>query len=115
MEVLRQALKSKSRWWRKCPIQVKSTGRPLLHGEPSFALFAEGSAAKEQWYLALKQATGGLSRQAVEDAYRQFCQRVRESGGLYPKVKHITLRMRGFRFDTLPLLILKSASPARYK
>lgn len=87
--MLRQALKSKSRWWRKCPIQVSSIGRPLLNTEASFALFAEGSAAKEQWYTALKHASSGKSKSGVEDAYAQFCKQVRESRGDsndYPEV-----------------------------
>ena len=60
--MLHQGLKSKSRWWRKCPIQVSHADRELLHGETSFALFAAGSAAKEQWYSALMQAAGDFPR-----------------------------------------------------
>ena len=90
VEVLKQALKSKSRWWRKCPIQISSSGRALLSKEASFVLFAEGSAAKEQWYTALKHASSGRSKSAVEDAYAQFCVQVRESKGHisdYPQVR----------------------------
>lgn len=89
IEVLREALKTKSQWWRKCPIQVAHPERRLLHSEASFALFAEGSAAKEQWYAALRQAAGSApSRQAIEDAYTQFCDQARGSGALlrYPQV-----------------------------
>ena len=91
IEVLRQALKSKSRWWRKCPIQISSGSKSLLNSEGSFALFAEGSAAKEQWFTALKQASSGKCKPAVEDAYARFCQQVRESrdqGNDYPQVTH---------------------------
>lgn len=89
VEVLREALRTKSRWWRKCPIQVCHSNRQLLHGETSFALFAEGSAAKEQWYAALEQAAGSApARQAVEDTYASFCARARAAGGAtrYPQV-----------------------------
>jgi len=48
VEVLTQGVKSKSKWWRKCPIQISHNDRSLLHKETSFAMFAEGSAAKEQ-------------------------------------------------------------------
>jgi hypothetical protein len=48
VEVVAQGLKSKSKWWRKCPIQISHKNRQLLLRETSFAMFAEGSAAKEQ-------------------------------------------------------------------
>ena len=50
----------------------------MLCKEASFVLFAEGSAAKEQWYTALRHASSGRSTSAVEDAYAQFCLQVRE-------------------------------------
>ena len=80
VEIVRQALKSKSQWWRKCPIQISHEEKPLLETEKSFALFAEGSAAKEQWYIALSQGSGGNAKQAVEDAYAQFCRQTRRAG-----------------------------------
>lgn len=52
-------------------------------------IFTEGSAAKEQWYTALKQACGLASKQAVEEAYEQFCKQIkdaRKQGNDYPQV-----------------------------
>ena len=89
VEIVRQGLKSKSQWWRKCPLQVSSSSKALLNSEHSIMLFAEGSAAKEQWYVALRQACGLTAKQAVENAYARFCAQVRESRGPsndYPQV-----------------------------
>lgn len=89
VEVVKDGLKTKSMWWRKCPLQISNADRQLLHGEQSFTLFAEGSAAKEQWYAALREAAGSApSREAVEALYARFCDLARAGGSAprYPQV-----------------------------
>lgn len=87
VEIVRNALKSKSQWWRKCPLEISHTSRDVLHSERAFEFFAEGSASKEQWYLALKNATGqNLSVESLKESYLEFCTNLRGNEDLYPQV-----------------------------
>ena len=75
---MRDALKSKSQWWRKCPLEISHGTREILHSETAVELFAEGSAAKEQWYVALKTACGQASKvESLKDSYAKFCASVK--------------------------------------
>ena len=89
VEIVTDGLKSKSKWWRKCPLQISHASKNVLHSERSVAIFAEGSAAKEQWYTALKEASGQASSiQRVKESYQQFSDSIRaEALDLYPQVR----------------------------
>ena len=89
VEIVTDGLKSKSKWWRKCPLQISHASKNVLHSERSVAIFAEGSAAKEQWYTALKEASGQASSiQRVKESYQQFSDSIRaEAPDLYPQVR----------------------------
>lgn len=57
--------------------------RELLKGEKGFVMFCEGSAAKEQWFSALRwNAEGGGAAQAVQELYRVFCAGVRSGASV---------------------------------
>ena len=68
-------------------------------------LFAEGSAAKEQWFVALRRAVAGERKSEpgalVEGLYARFCTALRaDAAECYPQV----LRICFYYFDMLSLL-----------
>ena len=93
VEIVKDGLRSKSKWWRKCPLEISHSSRQVLHSEPSFALFGEGSAAKEQWYIALKSASGQNSTiDSIKERYRVFSTSIRSNAqDQYPQVGHQSL------------------------
>lgn len=89
VDIVKNGLKAKSCWWRKCPLEVSHPSRKLLGGETSFLLFAAGGAAKEQWYTALSRAiAAGGAAASVESMYLSFCRYLYSSRPeTYPKVR----------------------------
>lgn len=112
VEVVVDGLAGKSRWLRKAPLELRHARRPLLDGRAAVLLFAGGSAAKEQWFLALargaaegldpKQGTdpkqdggggggAGAAVASVEALYAAFCARARELAAVpYPQVQPVS-------------------------
>ena len=70
-------------------MQLTHPDRPVFEGQQTVLLFAAGSAAKEQWFVALTAATtpdGGTSS-SVHALYSTFCDYVREHALVaYPEV-----------------------------
>ena len=89
VSVLTEALQGKSRWLRKAPLKLTHPKRPVFEGQQTLLLFAAGSAAKEQWYIALSSATAvdGGAGGSVHALYSTFCDYVREHALVaYPQV-----------------------------
>eukprot|EP00884_Botryococcus_braunii_P009237 jgi/Botrbrau1/18314/Bobra.0179s0042.2 len=88
LDIVRDGLKTKSCWWRKCPLELSHASRKLLGGETSFYFFAVGGAAKEQWYTALSRAiAAGGAAALVESMYLSFCRHLYSSKlDAYPEV-----------------------------
>ena len=73
-------------------------------------LFAEGSAAKEQWFVALRRAAAGERKTElgalVEGLYARFCTALRaDAAECYPQVLRLLLLWAAF---TLQLCFLGS-------
>ena len=89
VSVLTEALQGKSRWLRKAPLELTHPDRAVFEGQQTVLLFAAGSAAKEQWFVALSAAAcadGGAGR-SVHALYNSFCDYVREHALVaYPEV-----------------------------
>lgn len=89
LSVLTEALQGKSRWLRKAPLELAHPDRAVFEGQQTVLLFAAGSAAKEQWFLALTAATSadGGAGSSVHVLYNTFCNHVREHALVdYPEV-----------------------------
>lgn len=73
------------------PLEVKSDDeRVLLHGESRFFVFCPDGAAKEQWLMALLQATQtGTAASAAQHLYAQYIAQLRlqSPAGIYPQVR----------------------------
>ncbi len=79
------AIRGRSRWLRKAPLELSHASRPLLEGGQSrLLLFAAGSAAKEQWHAALAAACApdGGPGAAIEALYEAFCERARAAASV---------------------------------
>ncbi len=90
VSVLTEALQGKSRWLRKAPLELTHPERLVFEGQQTVLLFAAGSAAKEQWYIALSAATAtdGGAGGSVHALYSTFCDYVREHALVaYPQVR----------------------------
>ena len=84
-----EAIRGRSRWLRKAPLELTHSSRPLLDGQARLLLFAAGSAAKEQWHIALSVACApdGGPGAAIEALYEAFCERARAVASVpYPQV-----------------------------
>ena len=89
LAVLTEALQGKSRWLRKAPLELSHPDRPVFEGQRTVLLFAAGSAAKEQWFVALSAAIApdGGAAASVHALYNTFCDYVREHALVeYPQV-----------------------------
>jgi hypothetical protein len=79
--VVTECLQGKSLWWQKGPLLISHPTRTLLQGETAFYLFAEHSAAKEQWLLALQWASSSYNQQQPQQQahglYATFCRQMR--------------------------------------
>lgn len=87
--MLTDATQGKSRWLRKAPLELSHSDRPVFEGQHTVLLFAAGSAAKEQWFVALGAATtaDGGTGGSVHALYSSFCDYVREHALVaYPQV-----------------------------
>ena len=90
LSVLTEALQGKSRWLRKAPLELSHPDRAVFEGQQTVLLFAAGSAAKEQWFVALNAATSadGGAGSSVHALYNTFCDYVREHALVaYPEVR----------------------------
>ena len=81
-----EAIRGRSRWLRKAPLELSHGSRALL-GEGSqnrLLLFAAGSAAKEQWHVALSVACApdGGPGAAIDALYEAFCERARAAAAV---------------------------------
>ena len=89
LSVVTEALQGKSRWLRKAPLELSHPDRAVFEGQQTVLLFAAGSAAKEQWFVALNAATSadGGTGSSVHALYNTFCDYVRENALVaYPEV-----------------------------
>ena len=89
LSVLTEALQGKSRWLRKAPLELSHPDRPVFEGQQTVLLFAAGSAAKEQWFVALSAAISAeeSAGSSVHALYNTFCDYVREHALVeYPEV-----------------------------
>lgn len=89
MNILTEGLRGKSRWLRKSPLEIKHPERDIFEGHREVLLFAAGSAAKEQWFIALSTACDidGGAGMAIRSLYSSFCDATRASASVeYPQV-----------------------------
>lgn len=89
VHIITEGLRGKSRWLRKSPLEIKHPTRDIFEGQREVLLFAAGSAAKEQWFIALCSAckTDGGTGAAVSALYSSFCDYTRASASVeYPQV-----------------------------
>lgn len=92
VHILTEGLRGKSRWLRKSPLEIKHPDRDVFEGQREVLLFAAGSAAKEQWFIALSSAckTDGGSGAAISALYSSFCDYTRASASVeYPQVQNL--------------------------
>jgi hypothetical protein len=61
VSVVTDCLQGKSLWWQKGPLLIAHPQRTLLRGEAAFYLFTEHAPEKEQWLLALQEASSSGS------------------------------------------------------
>ena len=89
LDLLTEALQGKSRWLRKAPLELSHPDRLVFEGQGTVLLFAAGSAAKEQWFVALSAALtpDGGAGASVHALYNTFCDYVRKHALVeYPQV-----------------------------
>lgn len=81
VKIVTEGLRGKSRWLRKGPLEMKHPERDIFEGQRDVLLFAAGSAAKEQWFIALSGAckTDGGAGLAISSLYSSFCEYTRAS------------------------------------
>ncbi|CAL8462381.1 g1914 [Coccomyxa elongata] len=79
--IVTEGLRGKSRWLRKAPLEIKHPDRDIFEGQREVLLFAAGSAAKEQWFIALSCAckTDAGAGLAISSLYSSFCEYTRAS------------------------------------
>ncbi len=84
MTIVKEGLRGKSRWLRKAPLEIKHPDRDIFEGQREVLLFAAGSAAKEQWFIALSCAckTDGGAGLAISSLYSSFCEYTRASASV---------------------------------
>ncbi|BDA46238.1 probable testis-expressed protein 2 [Coccomyxa sp. Obi] len=84
VKIITEGLRGKSRWLRKGPLEIKHPDRDIFEGQREVLLFAAGSAAKEQWFIALSGAckTDGGAGLAVSSLYSSFCEYTRASASV---------------------------------
>lgn len=87
-----EGLRGKSKWWKKCPLEISHPDKPLLSQQTSFFMFASDGFAKTQWYgVLLWGAQGGGVPRTVEGMFDAFSASVRMASTiphLLPQASH---------------------------